>query len=182
MNKIKSSFKQIIVDFVWVVCNVFINRIPVAFLRKGFYHLVGMKIGQGSRVGYGTVVIQPWKIRIGSNTVINEFCYLDGRGGLKIGDRVSISIYAKILTASHRVNSSTFEYYKGPVIIHDQVWIGMAAVILDGSTLHESCVIGANGVFKGDAVAKGIYIGNPASILRQRTVEYVDVSDFSFFK
>lgn len=180
--KIVSWTKQVLVDLVWVYCNLVVNKIPIAFLRKFLYTLVGLRIGAGSRIGVGTVIIQPWKIRIGKNTVINEFCYLDGRGGLQIGDRVSISIYAKILTASHRVNSSTFERYKGPVVIHNQVWIGMAAVILDGSTLHESCVIGANGAFKGDAVAKGIYIGNPASILRQRTVEYVDVSDFSFFK
>ena len=41
-----------------------------------------------------THVTIPWRIAIGENTTVNEFCYLDGRGGLTIGNNVNVALYS----------------------------------------------------------------------------------------
>lgn len=182
MSLIIRHLKQIFVDFIWIFTNGLVNKIPIAFIRKLLYKTVGLRIGRGSRIGIGTIVIQPWKIAIGENTVINEFCYLDGRGELEIGNNVSISIYSRILTASHNVDDNLFMRYKKKVIICDQVWIGLAAVVLEGSYLSMGSVIGANAVFKGNTEEKGIYLGNPAIFKRYRKIETIEIKDLSYFK
>lgn len=139
----------------------------------------GMKIGVKSRIGIGTKVISPANITIGDRTVVNEFCLLDGRGGLFIKDDVSISIYTKIITASHHANSNSFEYYQSSVSIENRVWIGCAAIILDGSKLNDNCIIGAGTVFKGSADCNGIYIGNPSKKIKDRILDSDYMIDYN---
>lgn len=175
--------KQFSHGLIWIFYNWFVTNVPIWTIRKILYILGGLKIKSGSRIGIGTVVIHPWKITIGRNSVINENCYIDGRGGLTIGNNVSISIYSRILTASHKVDSDSFEYYKSGVTIKDNVWIGLNACILEGSILSKGCVIGAASVFKGISKKNMIYIGNPIQEHRERLIsDGFKQKEISFFK
>lgn len=162
---------QIKYDLKWMILNCVVNRIPSWNIRKFLYKLVGLTIGAGSRIGIGTVVDSPRNIRIGKRSIINEYCHLDGRGGLTIGNDASISIYTKIISASHKLNSSTFEYYPDPVIIGDNVWIGTGGIILNGTILKKNSVVGAGCVFKGVADENGVYVGSPARKIKERRLE-----------
>ena len=158
-------------DFKYILLNCIINKIPSWTIRRFCYKKLGLQIGKNSRIGIKTVIDEPKKIKIGDRTVVNEYCHLDGRGGLVIGDDVSISIYTKILTASHHKNSGSFEYYEGPVSIENRVWTGISAIILDNSVIRNNSIIGGGCVFKGQAEENGIYVGNPAKKITERTLE-----------
>ena len=162
--------RRIIYDLIYIILNSIINHIPIWWVRKLCYQFFGMKIGKRARIGIRTIVIEPWKIRIGDRTVINEDCYLNGAGGLDIGSDVSISIYTKILTASHLKDSDDFQYVTGRVIIENKVWVGIGAIILMSSRIREKAIIGAGAVFNGDSVEKGIYFGIPARLSKQREI------------
>lgn len=158
-------------DFQYVVLNWVINRIPIWSLRRILYKRFGMKLGKDSRIGMGTIVLCPQNIRIGDRTVVNECCVLDGRGGLAIGHDTSISMFTKIISASHGVNSEQFEYYERKTLIGHHVWTGAAAVVLDGSRIGNYAVIGANAVIKGNVMEKQIMIGNPAKGVDRRNID-----------
>ena len=167
--------------YIWI--KKIVNKIPCWYLRKILYLFMGMKIGSGSRINAGTIIDTPKNVVIGERCIINENSYLDGRGGLRIGNDVSISIYSKIITASHISNSNTFEYYNDPVVIHDNVWIGVGAIILNGSQINNNAIIGAGCVFKGVAQENGIYAGNPAKMIKTRTIsEKYRISNLVFFR
>lgn len=175
--------KRILIDFRYIIMNLLINKIPCWTIRKLFYKLFGLKIGKNSRIGIGTIVVSPKHISIGENSVINEYVHLDGRGGLIIGDNVSISTYVKIITASHNPNSTNFEYVKEKTIINENVWIGTAAIILNNSIISKNTVIGAGCVFKGTSEHNGIYVGNPAKKIKERTkVTYEPLKYKAYFK
>lgn len=95
--------KRFVDAVLYIFYNYIVAYIPSWTLRKCFYILGGMKIGKGSRIYMKCKVRSPWNIRIGNNTIINEECYLDGRGSLIIGNNVSISYYTVIITASHEL-------------------------------------------------------------------------------
>lgn len=165
------DIKRLKADGKYILLNRLIVFIPSWSVRRFFLKLYGLKIGRNARIGIGTIIVQPETIEIGDRSIINEYCHLDGRGGLMIGNDVSISIYTKIITASHKVNSEEFDYYDEPTIIEDNVWIGCNAIILNGTYLKTGCVIGAGCVFKGDTVINGIYIGNPGQIIKTRQLK-----------
>ncbi len=157
-------------DIKYILLNCVINRIPSWMVRRMLYRKLGLKIGDGSRIGIKTIIDEPKNICIGEHTIINEFCHLDGRGGLSIGNNTSISVYTKILSASHYSTSETFEYYVDSVSIGDNVWIGMAAIVLDGSDIKDESIIGAGCVFKGTTESGRVYVGNPARMLKERNL------------
>lgn len=175
--------KNILVDFRYIFLNHFVNKIPSWQIRKLLYKLFGLKIGKNSRIGIGTIIISPKHINIGNNTIINQFCHLDGRGGLNIYDNVSISSYVKIITASHDPNTANFKYIKNQTIIFNRVWIGTGAIILNNTTLNQNTIIGAGCVFKGESENNGIYIGNPAKKIKERiSKEYENLHYKAYFK
>jgi acetyltransferase-like isoleucine patch superfamily enzyme len=54
-----------------------------------------------------------------------------------------------------------------PVIIKDNVWIGMAAVILKGVTIGENSVVAAGAVVSKDVPPNVVVAGNPAMVVKQ---------------
>lgn len=158
-------------DAAYIFLNMFVNKIPCWTIRKKFYEWAGMTIGAGARIGIGTVVVGPENITIGKRSVINEFCHLDGRGGLKIGNDTSVSVYTTIITAGHDKDSEKFRFRASKTKIGDNVWIGARAIILEGSTIDDFAVIGAGCVFKGTAKRNEVYIGNKKTCCGTRNME-----------
>ncbi len=165
--------KNFIYDLVYVFLNYVVAYIPSWNVRKMFYRLFGLKIGKGSRVCMRAVVFSPWKIVIGENTMINEYAILDGRGGLKIGSNCSISMRSVVYTETHLTISPEFETYKAETTLKDGVWICYGAVVLPGSVLENNCIVGAQSVYKGKSEDRGVYIGNPASLVKIRNIKEI---------
>lgn len=162
---------QLYGDLRWLWLNGIVNIIPIWPVRWLFYTICGMKIGKNSRIGIRTTIIYPKSIKIGSGVIINEDCYIDGRGGLEIGNNTSISIYSKIITASHSKSSQNFEYHSNKTTIGENVWIGTGAIILDNSDIADECVISAGSVFKGSSNKGKVYQGNPAIVCDDRNLQ-----------
>lgn len=162
----KNRIKSFLGGLKLYVLNHLVNKIPCWLIRKFFYRASGVKLGKKSRIGLNTVLLKPSKIRIGEDSVVNENCFLDGRGNLVIGDHVSISSFSKIITASHTLDS--FEFICCPLTIDDYVWIGTGAIVIGDGKLSSYSIVGAGAVLKGSTIEKGIYIGNPAKLLKTR--------------
>jgi acetyltransferase-like isoleucine patch superfamily enzyme len=54
-----------------------------------------------------------------------------------------------------------------PVIIGDNVWIGLSAVILKGVTIGDNTVVAAGAVVTKNAPANVVVAGNPAAVVKQ---------------
>jgi maltose O-acetyltransferase len=161
----KKQLRGFAAGFLYVFCNYFINIIPCWTVRKLLYRLCGLKIGKHSRIMMKTIVTVPWKIKIGDHTIVNEYCYLDGRGGLTIGDNVNIALYSMLVTGTHNHKTVTFDYYTEPIFVGNDVWIAVRAVVLNGCVLNNGCIVGAGSVLsprtKCDEMT--IYSGVPAT-------------------
>ena len=57
---------------------------------------------------------------------------------------------------------------KGPIIIEDDVWIGMNAIILSGVHIGQGAVISAGAVVTKDVEPYSIVGGNPAKLIKYR--------------
>lgn len=154
-------------DFKYLLLNHFINHIPAWCIRKNLYKMLGLRIGKNSRIGINTIIVDPKKIIIGERTIINENCHLDGRGGLFIGNDTSISFKTIIITGTHD-SKNNFEFVTNKTVIKNHVWIGVNAIILNGTTIEDLCVVGAGSVIKGKTETNSVYVGNPAKKIRNR--------------
>ena len=173
--------------------NYLISAIPSFKLRHLWYRRV-LGIALGPRAGvhlgcyfwfYGPGQVRRAGVSIGANSRINRDCSIDVRGGVTIGDNVSISPQVAISTAAHSAADPAFRVEIRPVVIEDNVWIGMRAMILGGVTLGRGCVVAAGAVVTKDVPPLTIVAGVPARPVGMRPEEashYVIEEDLRLFE
>lgn len=154
--------------------NDIIDYIPFWSFRKlMLISLGGVKIGKNTSINMRTFIKAPDKLKVGQNSHINRGCILDARGGLTIGNNVSISFNSVIMTGGHIVNSPYFEGEHLPIVIKDNVWVGVNATILKGVTIGEGAVIAAGAVITKDVAPYMIVGGVPAKKIGERNKNLV---------
>jgi maltose O-acetyltransferase len=112
------------------------------------------------------------RIELGDRVGFNYGCYVNGYGGLVIGDRSIIGPYTMIHTANHEMEPDRpiveQGWLPGPVSIGSDCWIGMGVCILPGVTIGEGVVVGAGSVVAKDLEPWSVAVGNPARAIRSR--------------
>jgi maltose O-acetyltransferase len=111
------------------------------------------------------------RVSIGADTLIHEGCLLSTRGGLVIGEHVSISAHASLLSSCREINHPDFAPRYRPVVIDDYVWIGPSATILAGVTVGRGAVVLAGAVVTHDVPPRAVVGGVPAMIVTMRELE-----------
>lgn len=154
-------FDEMILPHVSVSRGFFSERLRTRLYRR-------VVAGMGSRVAIksGIIMKEPQRIRIGSNVSIQENCYLNGWGGITIGNDVSIGNGTKIVSSEHQYEGTgpirEQPLLERPVAIGNNIWIGMGVSILGGTIIHDNVVIGAGSVVKGELEGDSVYAGVPA--------------------
>ena len=107
----------------------------------------------------------------GARIVIGDNC---GFSGVSIGSAIEIRIGNNVLVGANSVITD-FDWHTSishtepePVVIHDNVWIGLNTVILKGVTIGENSIIGANSLVIKDIPANVVAGGNPCKVLKSR--------------
>jgi acetyltransferase-like isoleucine patch superfamily enzyme len=170
-----------LIAFLYGVFNGLISHFPNQWLRKAYLKLfLRVKIGAHTYLGGGQRVTgyhSGADIRVGSYTIINRNCYLDGRGGLTIGNNVNVSFGTTLISLHHDFNSPDFACVAGRVVICDYVWIGANVTVLPGVTVGEGAVIAAGAVVTADVPAYTVVGGVPAKPIVKRNpfLEYINM-------
>ena len=153
------------------ICNHVISQIPYHGPRMRYYRRLGVNIGVGSTIFMSTHMNEAASITIGEGTVINQHCYLDGRGGLYIGSNVNISSHVLLVAGSHDIHGSHFAGYANPITIEDYVWLCTRAMILAGVTVGRGAVVAAGAVVTKSVEPYTIVGGVPAIKIGERSQE-----------
>ena len=113
-------------------------------------------------------------IKLGNDVWVGYFCFIDGSGGLKIGNKVSISSGVHIITHDSS-NYRQFDLKKdpiegshinrAPVKIGNNVQIGTNSVILPGVTIGNNVVVGALTLINKDIPDNCRAVGSPMKII-----------------
>ena len=169
--------------FTFYIVNHFFSHIPSYSIRHWAYKkILKIKLGKDSSIHINSFVTGN-NIVIGDYSTIGRRTYLDGRGGLKIGNCVSISPDVQLITASHDKDDPDFKNVLLPVIIEDYVWIGTRAIILPGVTLGFGCVVAAGAVVTKSIPPFAVAAGVPAKVklgMRNKCFKYKPVYFFPF--
>ncbi len=106
--------------------------------------------------------------RLGRNVFINQGCTLMDIGGIDIGDDVMVGPKVSLITGGHPLEPSLRRsgVTVAPIRVERNVWIGAAAVVLQGVTVGEDAVVGAGAVVSHDVPAGTLVAGVPAQVVR----------------
>ena len=165
MKLIGIKMSEILIYF----CNFIMNYIPSHHIRDIFYKkAMKFRINKKGAILLGVKFNCRGNFTLGQS-VINQNCSMDNRGGIQIGDSVSIGPEVMIITADHDLASKDFVGKNAKVIIEDYVFIGGRAIILPGVIIGKGAVICA-GALVNKSVDPYTYVaGIPAKKIGERT-------------
>src|SRR5687767_2737254 len=102
-----------------------------------------------------------YNLSIGNNVVVHRHVLLDDRGGIEIGDDVSISDYVNVYSHSHDIYD-IHKVYTPPTRIGNSVRITYHATVLAGIQIGDHAMIGTSAVVTRDVEPHHIVVGIPA--------------------
>lgn len=131
-------------------------------------------IGPNTRIDKGVIIRgMGGRVTIGANCSINAYSFLSGSGGIEISDFVMIASHVSIYASNHIFTDVTNPMttqglsMKG-IRIHQDVWVGTGARIVDGVEVGQGCVIGAGAVVTKSTLPYTINAGVPARSIGNR--------------
>jgi acetyltransferase-like isoleucine patch superfamily enzyme len=129
----------------------------------------------GKRCFYMDTIIwlNGWGIELGDDVSFNAGCYVNGYGGLTMGDRTGLGPYSIVHTANHIFDDldrpiKEQGWVKRPVKIGRDGWFGAGVVITPGVTVGDGVIVGAGSVVVKDLPSWTVAVGNPAEVIKYR--------------
>ncbi len=169
MNRLLGKVKANLGDLTLWITNHVVAHVPSHSFRETHYRwIMKYEIGAESAIFMGAEFDARRGFFMGRGSVINQNCRLDTRGGIRIGNHVSISAQVCILTADHDLKSIDFRGRTKSVEIEDFVFVGTGALILPGVRLGRGCAVGAGAVVTHNVDDYTIVAGNPAQKIGMR--------------
>lgn len=146
-----------------------INKVPISrYLEYMLFSSQGGVKGIYWPVHKNSEVTHPYNIFVGinSNPGTRPGCYIQGNGGIYIGNYVQFASNVGIISANHDIYDQR-KHTKNKVIIGDYSWIGQGVIILPGVELGPRTIVGAGSVVtKSFSEGYCIIAGNPAKVIK----------------
>jgi galactoside O-acetyltransferase len=106
-----------------------------------------------------------YNLEVGDDVVVHRHVLLDDRGGITLGDRVSISDYANIYSHTHSIVEQK-DVTNARTILEDDVRITYHATVLAGVRVGRNGMVGAVAVATKDVRPYHVNVGIPAKSIR----------------
>jgi len=106
-----------------------------------------------------------YNMEVGDNVVVHRHVLLDDRGGIVLGNKVSISDYANIYSHTHSIVEQK-DVTNAKTVIDDGVRITYHATVLAGVHVGENSMVGAMAMATKDVRPYHVYVGIPAKSVK----------------
>src|SRR4029453_12023127 len=143
------------------------NPIVGARFRRMLAPHIFAKVGQNFKCWHFVEWSFGYNLSFGDNVVVHRYVLLDDRGGIEIGNNVSISDYAAIYSHSHDIYDIN-TVYTPKTVIRDGVRVTYHATVLAGMSIAENAMVGTGSVVTRDVEANQIVAGIPAKPVKTK--------------
>lgn len=133
--------------------------------RRMLAPLVFKRVGKNFKCWHFVEWSYGYNLSIGDDVVIHRHVLLDDRGGIEIGNNVSISDYANIYSHTHDIED-IHKVYNLVTRIGDGARITYHATVLAGTQIGENAMVGTGAVTTKDVEPFHIKVGIPAKTVK----------------
>ena len=121
-------------------------------VRSALYRLAGLKMGGGVFIDRDLQITRIENVTLGNRVTIAR----------------SVSLLGEITALESRLESEFKVHKSSPIVIGDDVWIGVGAVVLPGVKIGNMATIAANSLVLKDVPPYAVVMGVPGKIVDYR--------------
>jgi acetyltransferase-like isoleucine patch superfamily enzyme len=134
-------------------------------LRRRLAKHIFKRVGENFKCFQNVEFSFGYNMDVGNNVVVHRHVLLDDRGGIQLGNGVSISDYANIYSHTHSIVEQK-DVTNATTRLDDGVRITYHATVLAGVHVKEQGMVGAMAVATKDVRPYHVYVGIPAKSVR----------------
>jgi acetyltransferase-like isoleucine patch superfamily enzyme len=139
-------------------------HLGVRFRRMLAPHLFA-RVGRNFKCFHFVEFSYGYNLEVGDDCVVHRHVLLDDRGGITLGNRVSISDYANIYSHTHSIVDQK-DVTNARTVLEDDVRITYHATVLAGVRVGRSAMVGAVAVATKNVRPYHVNVGIPAKSIR----------------
>jgi acetyltransferase-like isoleucine patch superfamily enzyme len=139
-------------------------HLAIRFRRLLAAHLFA-RCGRNFKCFQFTEFSYGYNLEVGEDVVVHRHVLLDDRGGITLGNRVSISDYANIYSHTHSIVDQK-EVTNARTVLEDDVRITYHATVLAGVRVARNAMVGAVAVATKNVRSYHVNVGIPAKSIR----------------
>jgi len=141
------------------------NALLAHRFRRALAPLIFRSVGENFKCWQFVEWSFGYNLSFGNDVVVHRHVLLDDRGGIEIGDDVSISDYVNIYSHSHDIYD-IHQVHTPQTRIGNGVRITYHATVLAGVQVGDNAMIGTSAVVNRDVEANHIVVGVPAKTVK----------------
>ena len=134
-------------------------------LRRVLAPHIFARVGKNFKCFQNVEVSFGYNLEVGDDVVVHRNVLLDDRGGITLGNRVSISDYANIYSHTHSIVDQK-DVTNARTVLEDDVRITYHATVLAGVRVGRNAMVGAMAVATKDVRPYHVNVGIPAKSIR----------------
>lgn len=134
-------------------------------LRRLLAPYIFQRVGRNFKAFHFVEFSFGYNLEVGDDVVVHRNVLLDDRGGIVLGDRVSISDYANVYSHTHSIVDQ-LDVTSARTEIGNDVRITYHATVLAGTTVGHSSMVGAMALATKDVRPWHVNVGIPAKAVR----------------
>lgn len=170
------GWKKALRFVVFAVFQATLSRVVLPPLRVWMLRLAGARVGKGCiihNVRFDNLYHYGFsRIRMGKKCFIGDEALIDTRGGVTLGDNVTLSNRVAILTHINvgYPDHPLQKYYptkEAGVRIQSGAYIGTGAILLPGVVVEKMAMVGAGAVVTKDVPSLSLAAGVPARVIKK---------------
>jgi acetyltransferase-like isoleucine patch superfamily enzyme len=139
-------------------------HVGVRFRRLLAKHLFA-RVGRNFKCFHFVEFSYGYNLEVGDDCVVHRHVLLDDRGGITLGNRVSISDYANIYSHTHSIVDQK-DVTNARTVLEDDVRITYHATVLAGVRVSRNAMVGAVAVATKNVRPYHVNVGIPAKSIR----------------
>jgi acetyltransferase-like isoleucine patch superfamily enzyme len=134
-------------------------------LRRALAPFIFKKVGKNFKCFQHVEFSFGYNMEVGDDCVVHRHVLLDDRGGITLGNRVSISDYANIYSHTHSIVDQK-DVTNARTVLEDDVRITYHATVLAGVRVARNAMVGAVAVATKNVRPFHVNVGIPAKSIR----------------
>jgi acetyltransferase-like isoleucine patch superfamily enzyme len=151
------------------VPSLFANQLKISLLRS-----IGATVGSGVKIGDRLRVLGAANLVMGNDVALAHSVVLDARGGLTLHDGVLVGFESVLITFTHASDDPHRPVHhqgtvEGPIAVGSNAWLGARCLVLPGTRVGTSSIVGAMSVVSRDIPDATVAAGIPARAIKART-------------
>ena len=138
--------------------------------RRFWMQRFGVRLGVSSSIRPSTQILHPWLLSLGDFSLIGDRVNVYNLGAVTLGDHTIVSQDVDLCAGTHDYTKPSLPLLRPPITIGSGVWICAGAFIGPGVTIGDNSVVGAKAVVTKDVPPGVVVAGNPAKVVKQRSM------------